>query len=199
MPLRRSMKFGKFVAGPDGIVRPVAGNHTVHHVTGEDEVESVSGEIDVAFDCGCFGVQGGYCELCRQLGAGGLCCSNCFHRCSHPACGRGICLDHSIEIEDPPGEIRRLCVVCFLERERAIRRQRILRILFLPITLPFRILIWIFFRAIPESQERLPHKQVLRHPFQPTMPRHQFFNKPLQTPLDQTEDRLKGDEDEARR
>lgn len=182
MPLDRSEQFGDFVRGPDGVDRPIFGSHVKHQVTDTGRVNSTSGEIEVVNDCGCFGRIGGFCELCQQEYSGGLCCYQCFHRCSDSACGRGICLAHSVEIEEPLGVIRRLCKPCHKEYERQERRRRVLRIIFIPITFPFRVMVWLFFYIHPNEIERLPRQQVLRHPFKATLPRHLSFENSRSQP-----------------
>lgn len=134
-------------------------------------MKDIGGTVQQACDCGCLEASvGGFCQICLAQGLDGLICARCFHRCSGSGCGIGLCLSHSFQIENPPGELRRFCPVCYEALLLSQKRQRLLNL----ILFPFRFLIWIFFRRVEKDDERLPTQQVEVHPLLATKARHDF-------------------------
>ena len=150
--------------------------------TGDAGMKAVSGDVQQACDCGCLEPPGGFCSVCIAQGFDGIICESCFHRCS--GCGVGLCLSHSFQIENPPGELRRLCPVCYEALLLSQKKQRMRNLILFPI----KFLIWVFFKKVEKEDERLPAQQVEIHPLRPTQPRHLPFEIKRPSPQQHTRD-----------
>lgn len=140
--------------------------------TANNGVKVIGGTVQLLGDCGCLEDIGGICDVCVAEGSGGITCVYCFHHCSQSDCGVALCLKHSFQFEDAPGEFKRLCPTCSQPRKTRKRRLLILKRIFFPIIILYKLLEIIFFKPGTQNDERLPEAQIELHPLKPTQQRH---------------------------
>jgi len=108
-----------------GTANPIGQSDATHVLSDAGGIESLRTNRRYACDCGCLRPPGGFCAVC-----GGVVCERCFGFCEQ--CHMPLCPRHSVFLEEPGGQQRRLCRECGDSRARKRLGTRVARVVLSP-------------------------------------------------------------------